>query len=274
MNPEAGQAWFRIAMMITLVSAALVYLTEAGHCRTSCICDHIAHWPAVYRHHYRIGPPQTTLKEVIESDRRIPFSMCEPRVPFEFQINQRRKEKDPCPRKSLTLFSLIVLLALVLSACAAPPAATEAPATEAPATEAPATEPPTPEATEPPATAEATEAPAEDFPEGVTAVITINLPEGATWSDGSALTAKDLVGTWDILWMRKSAIWDSLADVVAKDDFTVQFLITTPGPAVLDAIVRSNSPRPYSQYGKWMDAAAEFRAVGRRPRWRRGHSSQ
>jgi LPXTG-motif cell wall-anchored protein len=28
MNPEAGQAWFRIAMMITLVSAALVYLTE------------------------------------------------------------------------------------------------------------------------------------------------------------------------------------------------------------------------------------------------------
>jgi hypothetical protein len=30
MNPEAGQAWFRIAMMITLVSAALVYLTEPG----------------------------------------------------------------------------------------------------------------------------------------------------------------------------------------------------------------------------------------------------
>jgi hypothetical protein len=28
MNPEAGQAWFRIAMMITLVSAALVYWTE------------------------------------------------------------------------------------------------------------------------------------------------------------------------------------------------------------------------------------------------------
>ena len=29
MNPEAGQAWFRIAMMITLVSAALVFFTEA-----------------------------------------------------------------------------------------------------------------------------------------------------------------------------------------------------------------------------------------------------
>ena len=30
MNPEAGQAWFRIAMMITLVSAALVFLTKPG----------------------------------------------------------------------------------------------------------------------------------------------------------------------------------------------------------------------------------------------------
>ena len=30
MNPEAGQAWFRIGMMITMVSAVLVYFTEPG----------------------------------------------------------------------------------------------------------------------------------------------------------------------------------------------------------------------------------------------------
>jgi hypothetical protein len=30
MNPEAGQAWFRLATMITLVSAVLVYFTEPG----------------------------------------------------------------------------------------------------------------------------------------------------------------------------------------------------------------------------------------------------
>ena len=30
MNPEAGQAWFRIAMTLTLVSAVLVYFTEPG----------------------------------------------------------------------------------------------------------------------------------------------------------------------------------------------------------------------------------------------------
>ena len=30
MNPEAGRAWFRVALMITLVSAALVYFNEPG----------------------------------------------------------------------------------------------------------------------------------------------------------------------------------------------------------------------------------------------------
>jgi hypothetical protein len=30
MNPEAGQAWFRIATLITLVSAVLVFFTEPG----------------------------------------------------------------------------------------------------------------------------------------------------------------------------------------------------------------------------------------------------
>ena len=30
MNSEAGRAWFRIAIMIMVVSAVLVYLTEPG----------------------------------------------------------------------------------------------------------------------------------------------------------------------------------------------------------------------------------------------------
>ena len=30
MNPDAGRAWFRIAVTITLVSAVLVYVTEPG----------------------------------------------------------------------------------------------------------------------------------------------------------------------------------------------------------------------------------------------------
>ena len=30
MSPEAGQAWFRIALLITLAAAALAYFTEPG----------------------------------------------------------------------------------------------------------------------------------------------------------------------------------------------------------------------------------------------------
>jgi hypothetical protein len=30
MNPEAGRAWFRIAVTITLVSMALIFFTEPG----------------------------------------------------------------------------------------------------------------------------------------------------------------------------------------------------------------------------------------------------
>ena len=30
MNPEAGRAWFRIATLLTVVSAVLVYFTESG----------------------------------------------------------------------------------------------------------------------------------------------------------------------------------------------------------------------------------------------------
>ncbi|MEP7357405.1 MAG: ABC transporter substrate-binding protein, partial [Anaerolineales bacterium] len=171
-------------------------------------------------------------------------------------------------KKLSTLFSLMVLLALALNACAgaATPTATQPPApTQAPATVAATTAPqPT---TAPAATTAATSAPDATatsevaLPEGVKAVITVTLPKGATWSDGTPLTSKDVIGTWDILWMRKSGTWNSLANVVATDDQTIQWQVTTPGPAVLDAIVRSTAPRPYSQYGKWMDQAAAFRAA-------------
>src|SRR5260221_12118399 len=97
-------------------------------------------------------------------------------------------------KKITVLFSLIVLLALTLNACgaAATPAPTEAP-TQVPTQVPTATEAPT---------AAPTAEPTVTYSPDVKAVITITLPKGATWSDGTALTSKDVVGTWNILWMR------------------------------------------------------------------------
>lgn len=170
-------------------------------------------------------------------------------------------------KQIFTLISLVILLTLVLGACTQPtatPAPTEPPKAAEP-TAVPPTKAPEPTAVPPTKAPEPTPVPPTAVPEpalspDVKAIITITLPKDAKWSDGTPVLAKDVVGTWDILWMRKSSNWNSLADVIAVDDQTVEFQVTKPGPAILDTIVRSTTTRPYSQYGTWMDAAAAFRA--------------
>ena len=161
----------------------------------------------------------------------------------------------------------ITLLALLLAACGAPAAPTSAPAAPTRAPVAVATTAPTavvavattaPTVAAAVATSAATSA-AAPTAAPVKATITITLKKGLKWSDGSPLTTKDIVGTFNILWLQSSGSWNSLADVVAKDDQTVDYLVTRPGPAILDTIVRATTTRPFVQYGKWMDAAAAFR---------------
>ncbi len=154
--------------------------------------------------------------------------------------------------------SVLVLLAVLLAACTAP--ATEAPVepTAAP-TEAPAE--PTAAPTEAPVATEAAEP--EPLPEGVSNILTVHLREGLKWSDGTDLTTKDLVGTYNIYWAQANAVWSYLKDVVAKDDYTVEFWISNPSPRALRLILRAYQPAPYSLYGKWMDEAAQLRADGK-----------
>lgn len=155
----------------------------------------------------------------------------------------------------LTLFAFVV--GVIACGPAATPAPTAAPPTSAPAvpTSAPTAIPPTsaPAATaKPTAAATATALPVKN-------TLTITLPKGAKWSDGNAFTSKDVVGSWNVRWLQKNSNWNALADVVAKDDSTVDFMITRPGPAILDVILRSEVIRPYAQYSKFMDYATDLR---------------
>ena len=64
----------------------------------------------------------------------------------------------------------------------------------------------------------------------MTNILTIKLRQGLKWSDGADVTAKDLVGTYNIYWLQANSVWSLLKDVVAVDDHTVDFQISNPSP--------------------------------------------
>lgn len=96
----------------------------------------------------------------------------------------------------------------------------------------------------------------------VTNVLTIHLKTGLHWSDGSALIARDLVGTYNILWAQNNSVWFSIKDVIARDDYTIDFLLSKSSPNVLYQVLRSSSIAPFSQYGTWMDQTGDARRAG------------
>ncbi len=175
--------------------------------------------------------------------------------------------------KLLIVLSILTVLALLLSACAQA-ATTEAPApteavkpTEAPkATDAPKpTDAPAPtETPKPVEEIKPTEAPASaGLPEGVKTILVVHLNKGLKWSDGTEVTARDLVGSYQVYWAQQAAIWGFLKDVVAKDDYTVEFWLTNPSPRSLRLVLRSNQFAPASVYAKWMDQFAKLRQDGK-----------
>jgi len=170
--------------------------------------------------------------------------------------------------KKIAFLNILLLLVLVVSACA--PAATPAPPTVAPTTApttAPTAVPPTVAPTTAPtkapvatsaATAAATLAPTA-APAGSVYTLTITLKKGLKWSDASALTTKDMLGTYNILWAQANATWPFIDSIVAKDDQVIEFnLGKTAGIRAIMNILRTNIIRPYSQYGKYMDTAGEL----------------
>jgi len=165
-------------------------------------------------------------------------------------------------RKLVLLTALLGVLIFVV-ACAAPtptpaPKPTEPPKPTVAPTKAPEpTKVPeltkAPEPTKPAATVAPTAAPAAK------PTLTVTLKKGLKWSDGAPFSAKDVVGTYNIFWAQSASAWNFLADVVAKDDYTIDFVMSNPSPIILRAVLRDNFIRPYSVYGKFMDQAAELR---------------
>lgn len=85
----------------------------------------------------------------------------------------------------------------------------------------------------------------------------VTLVDGVTWSDGSAMSADDLMATFNIFRLRGDAVWANMTGIEKVDDLTVKFLMDEPSSLVERLILITNL-RPASVYGDIANRAAEL----------------
>lgn len=89
----------------------------------------------------------------------------------------------------------------------------------------------------------------------------VKLREGVNWSDGSPVTAQDVLDTFHILKLQGNTAWDYLASVEALDDHTLNFYMSVPSTVVERYVIR-RSPMPSSVYGAWAQQARDLFDAG------------
>ncbi|MCA9883784.1 MAG: hypothetical protein KC546_06085 [Anaerolineae bacterium] len=83
----------------------------------------------------------------------------------------------------------------------------------------------------------------------------VTLVDGVTWSDGSAMTADDLMATFNLFRLRGDAVWASLTGIEKVDDMTVKFVMDAPS-SLAERLILITNLRPASVYGDLADRAA------------------
>ncbi len=93
-------------------------------------------------------------------------------------------------------------------------------------------------------------------------VFTVKLRPNVKWSDGSAVTSKDVVTTYTVGRMEGFAIWNYIEKVEAAGDLEVKFTFKTPS-SLGERLILRNSIRPDSIYGAIAAKAATQFAAGK-----------
>jgi peptide/nickel transport system substrate-binding protein len=83
----------------------------------------------------------------------------------------------------------------------------------------------------------------------------VTLEDGNTWSDGSPITADDLVATFNTGYLSGWNVWNFMDSVEKVDDLTVKFNLSAPSLAV-ERFILTEGLRPSSVYGTFSDSAA------------------
>ena len=89
----------------------------------------------------------------------------------------------------------------------------------------------------------------------------VTLKEGLTWSDGTPLSAADIVTTYNVAYLLGGTLATNIADVVAEDDLTARFTLTAP-TLVIERNILTYNLRPDSVYHDIGEQAATLRSEG------------
>ena len=76
----------------------------------------------------------------------------------------------------------------------------------------------------------------------------IKMVEGYSWSDGSAMSADDLMATFDIFRLRGDTVWANMSGIEKVDESTVKFVMDSPS-SLAERIILTTNLRPASVYG-------------------------
>lgn len=102
---------------------------------------------------------------------------------------------------------------------------------------------------------------AEDFGWDDDGNYVITLGSGYNWSDGSAISADDLVATFGLFRLRGDAVWSNLEAIEKVDDQTAKLVTISPS-ALTERQILTTSLRPASVYGDLASRAAALEAGG------------
>jgi peptide/nickel transport system substrate-binding protein len=90
----------------------------------------------------------------------------------------------------------------------------------------------------------------------------VKLRQGATWSDGNPITAKDVLASFSCARLMAVTVWDYIDKVTAVDDSTVNFHMKVPSTVVERYVLKFNTLSAV-HYGDWAKKADDLFASGK-----------
>lgn len=96
------------------------------------------------------------------------------------------------------------------------------------------------------------------------AIVTVTLRPDVRWSDGSTLTAEDVLTTLSIYRAKDAPVWRYISRAELIDERTIAFHLSNPATIALRYVLRM-APQPHSVYGGWADRFDELHAQGKGP---------